>query len=102
MQQGGKVSSVTFGKDVLKTWNNVSSNMSSLKDIYGANRPNFPKCEFAKTKNQLFEKEILLELKPIVPQYLVFPFRPLIYVCTKKNEENVNGIAIVVMFVVER
>ncbi len=37
--------------------------MSSFKHIFGAVRPNFPKCEFSEAKHVLFEEETQLELK---------------------------------------
>ncbi len=36
----------THGKDVFKTCNNFISNLSSLKDLYGAVQPKFTKCWF--------------------------------------------------------
>ncbi len=38
-------------KDVLKTWNNLSRNMSDFKDLYGATRPNFTEYEFSIAKD---------------------------------------------------
>ncbi len=90
----------THEKDVLKTRHNLSADMSSLKDLFGAIGPNFPKYEFSKAKNYLSEEEILREVKKFIPQCLSCPFRPLICVCTK-NGENVNGWAILVIVVVE-
>ncbi len=45
-----KIREATHEKGVLKTCNNFSPNMSSLRDLYGAFRPNHPKYEFSKAK----------------------------------------------------
>ncbi len=51
MESGQKdIAELSTGKGMLKTWNNFSRNLSSLKDHYGAVRPNFPKCGFSKAK----------------------------------------------------
>ncbi len=92
----------THEKDVLQTWNTFSPQLSSLKDLYGTVRSNFPKCEFSNAKNLLFEEEILLEVKQNNPTMLFISIPSADLCVHQKIEENVNGRAIFVIVVVKR
>ncbi len=69
-------------KDVPKTWNNFSPNLSSLKDLYGAVRTNFPKWGSKEFKINDFRKKYFKNKNKILPHCLPFQFRPMVYACT--------------------
>ncbi len=83
----------THEKDVLKTWNNFSPNLSSIKDRH---------VGYKKSRSNYFRKKYYKNKNKISSQCLSFQFRPTINACTKIIKENINGRAIFVIVAVER